>query len=594
MKVPRFFERILSRLTIKNKLIVFLVPFILFSYFCMLFSVYFVFFEYTQEIVTYQADVSVQQKMQLLDAALEKIQTEMEVFMFSDDIQEKLRIDRSELSKEEAADLESDISRNMHSIIINYNTSIQSICVVNQYDDFYLWKMDSSVSSNYYENRLQELQEAAKSRKGEAFYSYGELDHGVVTISREILDLQYDQPLATIMVDFDLNTISSILTPETYESADPCFALLEKPSTVIYNSSSLTSRELADLPEDDGSVIMGSNSYRIRHLESEYCDWQIISLVNERQLYWFVWMGSFFQAGIILLSIIIVLVLIYFVSNSISSQFSSFMYQISQTNTVKPALVKVDSQDEFQKLAKVYNDMSQRIEHLINTVYSKELLRKEAEIQAFQAQINPHFLYNTLDCINGLVELNQPEAIKKTVTSLASIMRMSIKGKEILTLRENLHFVEQYMYIERTRYQNKILFLCEIPESMLDYLVPKLILQPLLENAVIHGISEVLGQGMIGLFGEEEEDAILLHVKDNGKGFPEEVIHDLEQPQGDALCRPQNHIGLRNIQARIQLMYGTEYGLQIRNLSKGGSCVTVRLPKILKEENTSENSDSRR
>ena len=167
MKTPRFFERTLSRLTIKNKLIVFLVPFILLSYLCMLFSVYFIFFEYTQEIVTYQADVSVQQKMQLLDAALEKIQTEMEVFMFSDDIQEKLRIDRSRLSKQEAADLESDISRNMHSIIINYNTSIQSICVVNQYDDFYLWKMDNSVSSDYYENRLEILKKSTLGKQGE-------------------------------------------------------------------------------------------------------------------------------------------------------------------------------------------------------------------------------------------------------------------------------------------------------------------------------------------------------------------------------------------------------------------------------------------
>ena len=307
MRVPRFLARTLSRLTIKNKLVAFLVPFILLSYFCMLFSVYFVFFEYTQEIVTYQADVSVQQKMQLLDAALEKIQTEMEVFMFSDDIQEKLRIDRSELSKEEAADLQSDISRNMHSIIINYNTSIQSICVVNQYDDFYLWKMDSSVSSEYYENRLQELRQPAAIRKGEPVYSYEELDHGIITISREILDLRYDHPLATIMVDFDVGAISSILTPETSESADPCFALIQAPNTIIYNSSSLTSGELKNLPETDGSVIMGSNSYRIRHLESEYCDWQIISLVNERQLYWFVWMGSFFQAGIILVSIIIVL-----------------------------------------------------------------------------------------------------------------------------------------------------------------------------------------------------------------------------------------------------------------------------------------------
>lgn len=98
----------------------------------------------------------------------------------------------------------------------------------------------------------------------------------------------------------------------------------------------------------------------------------------------------------------------------------------------------MDSEDEFRDLSQVYNDMILRINHLIETVYTKELLLKNAELKAFQAQINPHFLYNTLDCINGLVDLDRPNDIKKTITALASIMRMSIKGKEIMTVRENI------------------------------------------------------------------------------------------------------------------------------------------------------------
>ena len=109
----------------------------------------------------------------------------------------------------------------------------------------------------------------------------------------------------------------------------------------------------------------------------------------------------------------------------------------------------MDSQDEFRDLALVYNDMMARIDNLIDTVYSKELLVKSAELKAFQAQINPHFIYNTLDCINSLVDLNRPEDVKKTVTALANLIRANVKGKELLPVREELKHIDQYMYINK-------------------------------------------------------------------------------------------------------------------------------------------------
>ena len=292
------------------------------------------------------------------------------------------------------------------------------------------------------------------------------------------------------------------------------------------------------------------------------------------------------QGGLVLVSIILVVLVIWGVSHTISRQFQRFQWQISHTDDPqKQPFIQVDSQDEFRDLALVYNDMMARIDNLIDTVYSKELLVKSAELKAFQAQINPHFIYNTLDCINSLVDLNRPEDVKKTVTALANLIRANVKGKELLPVREELKHIDQYMYINKMRYGDKLLFLCEIPESMMDYYLPKLILQPLLENSVVHGVSHLLGRGMIGLFGEEGEDCISFTVKDNGAGIPQEVIDALLDQEDTSFSEIRQYdgkesIGLKNIQARVRLMYGEAYGLKIQNLQGKGSSVTVRLPKL--------------
>lgn len=303
-------------------------------------------------------------------------------------------------------------------------------------------------------------------------------------------------------------------------------------------------------------------------------------------LYQNIYRTTMLQGGLVLVSIILVVLVIWGVSHTISRQFQRFQWQISHTDDPqKQPFIQVDSQDEFRDLALVYNDMMARIDNLIDTVYSKELLVKSAELKAFQAQINPHFIYNTLDCINSLVDLNRPEDVKKTVTALANLIRANVKGKELLPVREELKHIDQYMYINKMRYGDKLLFLCEIPESMMDYYLPKLILQPLLENSVVHGVSHLLGRGMIGLFGEEGEDCISFTVKDNGAGIPQEVIDALLDQEDTSFSEIRQYdgkesIGLKNIQARVRLMYGEAYGLKIQNLQGKGSSVTVRLPKL--------------
>ena len=579
----------MNRFTIKNKLLVTLVPVILLTFLIFLLTVYFISFRETQSIVNQQADISMNQKVQLVDTYLDKLRMETEIFMFDSNVQKKLKVPKNTLDDTKLDEMETDVRRDMYSMIINYGVNVESISVKTINDDYYVWKMDSRLIHGDFTGRINQHEDIARELDGGMLFTYEKLQKGLVTLTRLIKDPVADDELGTLMIDFNLGFLDNLSSSASWDrGAEPTLVIVNTEGSIVFNSSPFDKEIIeAVTPGTEKLKVSGSN-FRIRHTSSGTNDWEVFLVINESKLYRNIYRLTFLQVGLVLFSIILVVLVIFGVSLTISRQFERFQKKISRTSDPKQhALIRVDSNDEFRDLAEVYNEMMGRIDNLIDTVYSKELLLKSAEIKAFQAQINPHFLYNTLDCINGLVEMNRPDDIKKTVTALASIMRMSIKGAEILTVRENLSYTEQYMYIEKIRYGDKLLFLSEIPESMMDYYMPKLIIQPLLENSIVHGISELLGKGMIGLFGREEEDAITFTVKDNGKGIPQNVIDLIESRQSSQEAEEQfsrESIGLQNIQSRIQLMYGKEYGLAIKNIPAGGSSVTIRLPKLTNDD----------
>lgn len=579
----------MNRFTIKNKLLVTLVPVILLTFLIFLLTVYFISFRETQSIVNQQADISMNQKVQLVDTYLDKLRMETEIFMFDSNVQKKLKVPKNTLDDTKLDEMETDVRRDMYSMIINYDVNVESISVKTINDDYYVWKMDSRLIHGDFTGRINQHEDIARELDGGMLFTYEKLQKGLVTLTRLIKDPVADDELGTLMIDFNLGFLDNLSSSASWDrGAEPTLVIVNTEGSIVFNSSPFDKEIIeAVTPGTEKLKVSGSN-FRIRHTSSGTNDWEVFLVINESKLYRNIYRLTFLQVGLVLFSIILVVLVIFGVSLTISRQFERFQKKISRTSDPKQhALIRVDSNDEFRDLAEIYNEMMGRIDNLIDTVYSKELLLKSAEIKAFQAQINPHFLYNTLDCINGLVEMNRPDDIKKTVTALASIMRMSIKGAEILTVRENLSYTEQYMYIEKIRYGDKLLFLSEIPESMMDYYMPKLIIQPLLENSIVHGISELLGKGMIGLFGREEEDAITFTVKDNGKGIPQNVIDLIESRQSSQEAEEQfsrESIGLQNIQSRIQLMYGKEYGLTIKNIPAGGSSVTIRLPKLTNDD----------
>ncbi len=288
------------------------------------------------------------------------------------------------------------------------------------------------------------------------------------------------------------------------------------------------------------------------------------------------------------LSIGAILAPVYYVSSRIAQEFQFFIRKLDSTSIIdEEAYIQMDTSDEFVTLSKVYNRMLSRIHKLSDNIHQQKLLTKDAQIENLQAQINPHFLYNTLNCISGLIDLGRKQDCQKAIAALADIERMSLKGEPFCTLEKDLSYIRQYTFIQQLRFENKLQFLIDVPAKLQKFIIPKLVLQPLIENAVLHGTSTVNRKGIIGVFAKVKEDVLLLSIKDNGPGFTPEFIRDFLNHGKD---RPQNSYGLYNIDKRLKLYFGDSYGLILSNNPSAGACVVVRIPCCTREELTKKNS----
>ena len=209
---------------------------------------------------------------------------------------------------------------------------------------------------------------------------------------------------------------------------------------------------------------------------------------------------------------------------------------------------------------------------------------RKAELDLLQAQINPHFLYNTLDAIVWSAEAGNQKQVVSMVVSLSDFFRTSLnRGKEIITIREELQHVRSYLEIQQIRYQDILSYEISVPEDIFEYRIPKITLQPLVENALYHGIKNRRGGGKIIVSGENKEDCILLKVIDDGMGMTKERKAEVERGLREATPEESSIYGLYNINERIRLTYGGSYGIYLESEFEKGTVVTVRLPKILTE-----------
>lgn len=232
---------------------------------------------------------------------------------------------------------------------------------------------------------------------------------------------------------------------------------------------------------------------------------------------------------------------------------------------------------EVQELSNSFEHMVLRIQQLMTTVREEEVNLRKTELKALQAQINPHFLYNTLDSIAWMCEQGRNTDAVKMVHALARLFRISIsKGHELIPISKEIEHAESYLQIQKYRYKNQFTYEFQVDPECLDYYCNKITLQPIIENAINHGLDLLVEEGRITVQVCQDGEDILFFVQDNGVGMSEEQLRTILQHDP----KDRTGIGIKNVNDRLKIYFGKQYGLHISSELDVGTCVEIRMPKI--------------
>nr|WP_306813102.1 sensor histidine kinase [Paenibacillus soyae] len=338
----------------------------------------------------------------------------------------------------------------------------------------------------------------------------------------------------------------------------------------------------------------GPDEKTVLYYDVPNVEWKLVGIIPARayksQNHYFLTLTAVAVSVAALFVIALVLFLIQKVTKPLS-QLTKFLKKSSPDEPL-PTL-PVTSIDEVGQLVISYNRMSSRIEKLTDEVKQNESLKKEADMMALQAQINPHFLYNTLSSVHWMALMKGEGKIAEMVGSLSDFLRFSLNnGQEYCTVNQEILHIDNYVSIQSIRYPDKFRYEADIPSALLERKMLKLLLQPLIENAMIHGILKREGAGRIAVRAEADGDNITFVVEDDGVGMSAERLEELRGRIAGRLDADENggmqargSYGLRNVHNRLLLHYGPEAGLRIESAAGEGTRVTFTIvPSFAKSE----------
>ena len=363
-----------------------------------------------------------------------------------------------------------------------------------------------------------------------------------------------------------------------------CFIMDKKGNLVYHPQKQLIYSGLKSEQTDiltragDGTLVKKNVIYSIRSLDN--CDWRIVGVSYIDELVTVKVRGAM-QILLVMIAFVLVTVFLssFLLTHMISHPIQSLVKAMKdfEADAEEFSYQPVHGSKEMIALSDSFGHMVGRIQDLMEKVRREEITLRKTELKALQAQINPHFLYNTLDAIGWMCEEERSKDAVEMVNALARLFRISIsKGHELIPIGKEVEHARSYLMIQNFRYKNQFTYSFDIEEECLPYLCNKITLQPIIENAIYHGINRMVDEGEIRIRIYGEGDDIVFSVSDNGVGMSKEQCGNiLKSEPGD-----QTGIGIKNVNDRIKIYFGEEYGITIESEPDEGTCVSIRMPKV--------------
>lgn len=331
----------------------------------------------------------------------------------------------------------------------------------------------------------------------------------------------------------------------------------------------------------EGTYVGNNNIYSTAYVDG--ADWYIIGMSSIEEMVT-VNLNEFIDYTLIIIAcgILIATIIGLILAKNLTSPMHGLMSEMARFEENVESYNMPESKGfyEVRTLTKSFDHMVIRIKHLMEEIISEEQELRKFELKALQAQINPHFLYNTLDSILWMCQQNGNIEAAEMVSALANFFRISIsRGHDIITIEDEMKHVESYLVIQNIRYKNQFTYKFDVDQEVLKYKCLKITLQPFVENAIYHGIDRMVDEGEITISGKKEGDKIVLSVTDNGIGMTQEQIEALFIENSDKVG-----VGVQNVHSRIKIFFGDEYGISVQSELDEGTTIRVEFPILEVDE----------
>lgn len=514
----------------------------------------------------------------------------------SEDIINFLKESEGNTSSSEIPILEERIKKSLE-VYTDVNSEIFGLLIVNNYDKYISNELekktrDSLTKETWYTGAINESGKVnffsnPIGRNLRSYKSYSAED--IISISKAIIDKETNKPIGVVMADINLKKFDDIIR-DNYIGEKGFFYLLDNNNNIVYSPVNpiiyrINSNNF-DNKNDSFIHSINNETFKIMYTTSEVTGWKSIGVFSFEDITKDITIMERFTLIIAIATSFLAVFFSLLFTNSIVTPIRELRTLMKgvESGDLDLKFEEYKYRNEFGELGHSFNHMVSEIKKLINMVYEEQRSKRKAEIETLQAQIKPHFLYNTLDTIAWMAEEYNAKDIVKLVAALTRVFRIGLnKGKEVIKLRDEIEHINSYLIIQKYRYEDKLSYEINFDDEILDTLILKLITQPIVENAIYHGIKEKRGKGKIFINFRKVVDEIIITVEDNGAGITEEKLQNINSmlETSNSFCidsESGSGYGISNVNTRIKLSYGQNYGLHYYSKLGERTKVEIRLP----------------